>query len=104
VRKLVVLLLVALAMAATNPSRDQFREHVQARVVEAARQAGQGGLVEAALAIKDVTNLDLVRMYADTLADGAELRNYGLFSLYTLKGEQGVQTYIGLFQRFIKVP
>lgn len=102
-RKLVVLLLVLLALVGTNPSRDQFREYVQNQVEKGAQQAGHGGLVEAAQAIKNLTSVDLVRLYAKNLADGARQQNFLVFTLYTVKADQGDHVWIGICQRFLQL-
>ncbi|HLN61341.1 MAG TPA: hypothetical protein VK464_07265 [Symbiobacteriaceae bacterium] len=102
-RKLVVLLLVLLALAGTNPSREQFRAYIQTQVEEGARQAGKGGLVEAARTLKNLTSLDLVRMYASGLAEGARQQNFLVFTLYTVKADHGDHVWIGICQRFLQL-
>jgi hypothetical protein len=102
-RKLLAVLLVALALAATNPSKEEFREHVQNEVVASAREAGRDGLVQAAQAIKDLTSVDLVRLYANRLVDGAERRNLLLFSLYSVPVDETRHVWLGIGKRFFRL-
>lgn len=102
-RKLVVILLTGILMAVTNPTMADFKAYTQDRVVENTKQAGHGGIVQAADAIKQLTTFDPVKWYTDQLFSSTRRYDLVILSLYTARLDDQDHIWLGAFKHFWQV-
>ena len=96
-KSLVLLEGLAILLAVTNPSRDDFREWLHQEISTEMRQSRYGEAVDVAALV----GIDASSYVVNYMMRGVTKRDYVMFSIYTLHIDNRVERFLGVGKHFL---